>query len=141
VVDDIGRIVNPLTLHGQVIGATVQGLGSVFGEHLAYNSDGQLLVATLADYLVPLATDFPNLRAISLQRYPSPNNPLGAKGAGEGGVIPVGIWRRLNDGSRFPQPTLIAGRRFWRLSDLLAWEREQRSSGHDIAEAGSTNET
>jgi hypothetical protein len=51
------------------------------------------------------------------------------------------VWRRLNDGSRFPQPTLIAGRRFWRLSDLVQWEREQRSCGHDIAEAGSTNET
>jgi carbon-monoxide dehydrogenase large subunit len=89
-VDDVGRIANPLTLHGQVIGGTVQGLGSVFGEHLAYDSDGQLLVATLADYLVPLATDFPNLRAVSLEHYPSPNNPLGVKGAGEGGVIPVG---------------------------------------------------
>lgn len=90
VVDDVGRIVNPLTLHGQVIGGAVQGCGSVFGEHLVYDEEGQLLVATLADYLVPLATDFPNLRAVSLQEYPSPNNPLGVKGAGEGGVIPVG---------------------------------------------------
>jgi carbon-monoxide dehydrogenase large subunit len=90
VVDDVGRIVNPLTLHGQVIGATVQGCGSVFGEHLVYDADGELLVGTLADYMVPLATDYPNLRAISLERHPSPNNPLGVKGAGEGGVIPVG---------------------------------------------------
>ncbi len=90
VVDDVGRIVNPLTLHGQVIGGAVQGCGSVFGEHLVYDEEGQLLVATLADYLVPLATDFPNLQAVSLQEYPSPNNPLGVKGAGEGGVIPVG---------------------------------------------------
>jgi carbon-monoxide dehydrogenase large subunit len=90
VVDDVGHIVNPLTLHGQVIGGVVQGCGSVFGEHLAYDAEGQLLVASLADYLVPLATDYPNLRAVSLEEYPSPNNPLGAKGAGEGGVIPVG---------------------------------------------------
>jgi aerobic carbon-monoxide dehydrogenase large subunit len=89
-VDDVGRIVNPLTLHGQVIGAAVQGCGTVFGEHLAYDTDGQLLVASLADYLVPLATDFPNLRVVTLQEYPSPNNPLGVKGAGEGGIIPVG---------------------------------------------------
>jgi carbon-monoxide dehydrogenase large subunit len=89
-VDDVGRIVNPLTLHGQVIGAAVQGCGSVFGEHLAYDPEGQLLVASLADYLVPLATDYPNLRVITLQEYPSPNNPLGVKGAGEGGIIPVG---------------------------------------------------
>jgi carbon-monoxide dehydrogenase large subunit len=90
VVDDVGRIVNPLTLHGQVIGAAVQGCGSTFSEHLVYDSEGQFLVATLADYLVPLATDYPNLRAVSLEEFPSPNNPLGAKGAGEGGVIPVG---------------------------------------------------
>jgi len=90
VVEDVGRIVNPLTLHGQVIGGAVQGCGSVFGEHLVYDGDGQLLVATLADYLVPLATDYPNLRAVSVEDYPSPNNPLGVKGAGEGGVIPVG---------------------------------------------------
>src|SRR5215470_11327198 len=90
VVDDVGRIVNPLTIHGQVIGAAVQGCGSVFGEHLAYDAQGQPLVASLADYLVPLATDYPNLRVISLEEYPSPNNPLGVKGAGEGGIIPVG---------------------------------------------------
>ena len=68
----------------------MQGCGSTLGEHLVYDSQGQPLVATLADYAVPLATDFPNLRAISLEQYPSPNNPLGVKGAGEGGVIPVG---------------------------------------------------
>ncbi|HSV21657.1 MAG TPA: xanthine dehydrogenase family protein molybdopterin-binding subunit [Xanthobacteraceae bacterium] len=90
VVDDVGRIVNPLTLHGQVIGAAVQGCGTVFGERLAYDADGQLLVASLADYLVPLAADYPNLRAVSLEEYPSPNNPLGVKGSGEGGIIPVG---------------------------------------------------
>ena len=89
-VDDVGRMVNPLTLHGQVIGAAVQGCGTVFGEHLAYDAEGQLLVASLADYLVPLATDYPNLRAVTLEEYPSPNNPLGVKGAGEGGIIPVG---------------------------------------------------
>ncbi|MBX9775046.1 MAG: xanthine dehydrogenase family protein molybdopterin-binding subunit [Xanthobacteraceae bacterium] len=90
VVDDVGRIINPETLHGQVIGGAVQGLGSTFSEEIAYDEQGQLLVASLADYLVPLATDYPNLRALSLEGHPSPNNPLGAKGAGEGGIIPVG---------------------------------------------------
>jgi carbon-monoxide dehydrogenase large subunit len=90
VVDDVGRIINPETLHGQVIGAAVQGLGSVFTEEIAYDEHGQLLVGSLADYLVPLATDYPTLRALSLEAHPSPNNPLGAKGAGEGGIIPVG---------------------------------------------------
>jgi carbon-monoxide dehydrogenase large subunit len=90
VVDDVGRVVNPLTLHGQVIGAAVQGLGSVFSEEIVYDENGQLLVGSLADYMIPLATDYPQLTAITLEQHPSPNNPLGAKGAGEGGVIPVG---------------------------------------------------
>jgi len=90
VIDDVGRIVNPITLHGQVIGAAVQGLGSVFSEEIAYDAEGQLLIGSLADYMIPLATDYPQVTAISLEQYPSPNNPLGAKGAGEGGIIPVG---------------------------------------------------
>jgi carbon-monoxide dehydrogenase large subunit len=90
VVDDVGRVINPETLHGQVIGAAVQGLGSAFSEELIYDENGQLLIGSLADYLVPLATDYPSVRAVSLEQHPSPNNPLGAKGAGEGGIIPVG---------------------------------------------------
>ncbi len=89
VIDDVGRIINPQTLHGQVMGAAVQGLGAVFGEHLAYDDDGQLLVGTLADYEIPVATDFPHVHCHSTELHPSPNNPLGAKGAGEGGIIPV----------------------------------------------------
>jgi carbon-monoxide dehydrogenase large subunit len=90
VVDDVGRVINPLTLHGQVVGAAVQGLGSVFTEEIVYDDNGQILVGSLADYMVPVATDYPQLHAISFGRHPSPNNPLGAKGAGEGGIIPVG---------------------------------------------------
>jgi aerobic carbon-monoxide dehydrogenase large subunit len=90
VVEDVGRIVNPLTLHGQVIGATVQGLGGAFMEDLVYDANGQLLAGSLADYAIPIATDFPRIRAISLEHRPSPTNPLGVKGAGEGGIIPAG---------------------------------------------------
>jgi carbon-monoxide dehydrogenase large subunit len=89
-VEDVGRIINPLTLHGQCVGAVVQGLGGAFLEHFIYDEQGQLLTGSLADYLMPTAGDFPNIRAIALEDKPSPNNPLGAKGAGEGGVIPVG---------------------------------------------------
>jgi len=89
-VDDVGRVINPLTLHGQVVGATVQGLGSVFSEEIRYDASGQPLVGSLADYLIPIATDYPHVTTISLEQHPSPNNPLGAKGAGEGGIIPVG---------------------------------------------------
>jgi carbon-monoxide dehydrogenase large subunit len=89
-VEDVGRIINPLTLHGQVMGSIVQGLGGAFLEHFVYGAEGQLLTGSFADYLIPTADNFPNIRAIALQEKPSPNNPLGAKGAGEGGIIPVG---------------------------------------------------
>jgi aerobic carbon-monoxide dehydrogenase large subunit len=89
-VEDVGRIINPATLHGQAVGAIVQGLGGVFLEHLVYDADGQLLTGSLADYLLPTASDFPVIRAVALEEKPAPHNPLGAKGAGEGGIIPVG---------------------------------------------------
>jgi aerobic carbon-monoxide dehydrogenase large subunit len=89
-VEDVGRIINPATLHGQAVGAIVQGLGGVFLEHLVYDAEAQLLTGSLADYLLPTASDFPAIRAVALEENPAPHNPLGAKGAGEGGIIPVG---------------------------------------------------
>jgi carbon-monoxide dehydrogenase large subunit len=88
-VEDVGRAVNPAIVHGQAIGAAVQGLGGVFFDHLIYDADAQLLNASFADYLLPLATDFPNVRGVTLELRPSPSNPLGAKGAGEGGIVSV----------------------------------------------------
>jgi aerobic carbon-monoxide dehydrogenase large subunit len=89
-VEDVGRIINPAMLHGQTIGAIVQGLGGTFLEQLVYDEHGQLLTGSLADYLMPGASDFSVIRAIALEEKPAPHNPLGAKGAGEGGIIPVG---------------------------------------------------
>lgn len=89
-VEDVGRIINPATLHGQVLGAVVQGLGSVFLEQIHYDEQGQILTGSFADYLLPTADDFPVIRSISLGLRPCPNNPLGAKGAGEGGLIATG---------------------------------------------------
>jgi carbon-monoxide dehydrogenase large subunit len=89
-VEDLGRVINPLTCTGQAIGAVVQGLGGTFLEHLAYDAEGQFLAGSLADYLLPTATDFPRIRAVLLEHSPSPHNPLGAKGGGEGGIVPVG---------------------------------------------------
>ena len=90
VVQDVGRAVNPLTLRGQVLGSLVQGLGGAVLEDLKYDENGQFLTGSLADYLLPTASDFPNLRCVVLDDYPSPINPLGAKGAGEGGIIAAG---------------------------------------------------
>jgi carbon-monoxide dehydrogenase large subunit len=90
IVQDVGRAINPLTLRGQMIGSLVQGLGGALLEHLQYDAAGQFLTGTLADYLLPTASDFPKLRAIVLDEHPSPINPLGAKGAGEGGIVAAG---------------------------------------------------
>jgi carbon-monoxide dehydrogenase large subunit len=88
-IEDVGRAINPHIVHGQAIGALVQGLGGVFLDHIIYDADAQILNASLADYLVPLASDFPNVRAITLELRRSNTNPLGAKGAGEGGMVAV----------------------------------------------------
>ncbi len=88
--EDVGRIINPLTLHGQTVGAIVQGLGGALLEELVHDENGQLLNGSLAEYLLPTAGDFPVIRAVALELKPAPHNPLGAKGAGEGGIIPVG---------------------------------------------------
>ena len=89
-VENCGRAINPLLVKGQLVGAVVQGLGGAFMEHLAYDGQAQLLTGSLADYLVPTAADFPQIRGFIMESHPSPINPLGAKGAGEGGIIPVG---------------------------------------------------
>ncbi len=120
-VEDVGRIVNPLTLHGQCIGAVVQGLGGAFLEHFIYDENGQLLTGSFADYLMPTASDFPQIRAIALEDKPSPLNPLGAKGAGEGGIIPVGgvvanaVAAALERFRRQPRELPLSPPRVWQL--------------------------
>ncbi len=89
-IKDCGRMINPLTLKGQAIGSMVQGLGGAFLEDLVYNEEGQILTGSFADYLMPTASCFPHLRATVIELKPSPTNPLGAKGAGEGEIVPVG---------------------------------------------------
>jgi aerobic carbon-monoxide dehydrogenase large subunit len=88
-IEDVGRAINPHIVHGQAIGALVQGLGGVFLDQIIYDDEAQILNASLADYLVPLASDFPNVRAITMELRRSKTNPLGAKGAGEGGMVAV----------------------------------------------------
>ena len=73
-----------------MIGSLVQGLGGAVLEDLKYDAQGQFLTGSLADYLLPTASDFPNLRCFVTDDHPSPINPLGAKGAGEGGIVAAG---------------------------------------------------
>jgi CO/xanthine dehydrogenase Mo-binding subunit len=89
VVHDCGTVINPLILAGQIHGGVAQGIGNAFFEELAFNAEGQLLNASLADYLLPTALDVPHLE-LAHTVTTSPLNPLGIKGAGEAGAIPVG---------------------------------------------------
>jgi carbon-monoxide dehydrogenase large subunit len=83
---DIGRAVNPMIVDGQLVGALAQGLGGALLEELAYDETGQLLTATFMDYLVPSALEMPEATRVRiLEETPTPLNPLGVKGAGEGG--------------------------------------------------------
>lgn len=89
VVHDCGVIINPLILEGQVQGGVAQGIGNAFYEQLIFDDHGQLLNGTFMDYLLPTALDVPNVIA-GHTVTPSPLNPMGTKGAGEAGAIPVG---------------------------------------------------
>lgn len=88
VVHDCGTLLNPTVVTGQVHGGVSHGISTVLLEELRYDRNGQLLTATYLDYLLPLATDLPNI-VVEHVEYPSPFTPTGAKGAGEGGTIPA----------------------------------------------------
>jgi aerobic carbon-monoxide dehydrogenase large subunit len=89
VVHDCGRVINPMILAGQIQGGVAQGIGNAFYEQLVFNEEGQLLNASFMDYLLPTADTVPAIIADHVET-PSPLNPLGVKGAGEAGAIPVG---------------------------------------------------
>ena len=85
-VDDVGTVVNPLIVDGQVHGGIAQGIGQALFEEAAYDADGTLLTTTLADYLVPSAADLPDF-VTDRTTTPATSNPLGVKGVGEAGTI------------------------------------------------------
>jgi carbon-monoxide dehydrogenase large subunit len=89
VVHDCGTVINPMILAGQIHGGVAQGIGNAFYEKLSFDDQGQLLNASLADYLLPTALEVPRME-LDHTVTPSPLNPLGIKGAGEAGAIPVG---------------------------------------------------
>ena len=87
-VHDCGRVINPIVVEGQVHGGVAQGIGGAFFERLVYDEEGQLINASFMDYLLPTAAEIPPI-IVDHVETPSPLNPLGVKGAGEAGVIPV----------------------------------------------------
>jgi carbon-monoxide dehydrogenase large subunit len=100
-VEDCGRIINPLLVDEQVRGGIVQGIGGALYEHCVYSSDGHLLVGSMADYLVPMAAEMPDIEVGHVET-PTKESLLGAKGAGEAGTAgaPAAIMNAINDALR-----------------------------------------
>jgi carbon-monoxide dehydrogenase large subunit len=86
---DLGPAVNPLLVEGQLFGGAVQALGGALLERFAYDDDGNPLVTSLLDYLLPTVAEAPSMEAIIEESAASPSNPLGLKGCGEGGTTGV----------------------------------------------------
>jgi carbon-monoxide dehydrogenase large subunit len=126
-VDDCGTMINPMVVAGQVHGGVAHGVGNALLEEVIYDADGQLVTGTLMDYALPRASDVPPLEVHHVVT-PSPLNPLGVKGAGEGGTLPAPaaianavadalaieiaempltrerLWRRISSAHRSPRP-------------------------------------
>src|SRR5881409_3909394 len=122
VAHDCGKVINPLIVDGQVHGGVAQGVGGALYEEMVYDEQGQLLTGSLMDYLVPTAMELPPLETVHLE-FPSPRNPLGMKGLGEGGAIspPAAIANAIDDalaplGVRVTQTPALP----WRVRALIA---------------------
>ena len=98
VAHDCGRLINPIIVEGQIHGGVAQGIGGGLLEEMVYDEQAQLLTGTFMDYLVPTAMEVPPIETVHLE-YPSPRNPLGVKGIGEGGAIspPAAIANAVED--------------------------------------------
>ena len=98
---DCGRVINPAVVDGQVVGGVAHGIGNALYERMIYDEDANPLTTNFGEYLLPLATDVPRVDIVH-QETPSPLNPLGLKGAGEGGTIPTiaAVHSAINDALR-----------------------------------------
>jgi aerobic carbon-monoxide dehydrogenase large subunit len=98
VAHDCGTLINPVIVEGQIHGGVAQGVGGGLLEEMVYDEQAQLLTGTFMDYLVPTAMELPPIETVHLE-YPSPRNPLGLKGIGEGGAIspPAAIANAVED--------------------------------------------
>jgi carbon-monoxide dehydrogenase large subunit len=88
VVNDSGRVINPMIVEGQLTGGAVHAIGNALFEWMGYDDEAQPITTTLADYVIPGATEVPRIE-MKLAEYPSPLNPLGVKGVGESGCVPA----------------------------------------------------
>jgi CO/xanthine dehydrogenase Mo-binding subunit len=125
VVHDCGTMINPMIVEGQVHGGVAQGVGGALYERMAYDESGQLLNASFMDFLMPYSSEVPFIETDHLET-PSPLNPLGIKGAGEAGCIPVTavIASAIEDAEGFPIRSMP-------ISPVELWELRQQ---HDHAQ-------
>lgn len=124
VVHDCGHLINPMVVEGQIHGGVAQGVGGALYERMAYDESGQLLNASFMDFLMPYVSEVPDGIEIDHLETPSPLNPLGIKGAGEAGVIPVSavIAAAVEDAEGFPVTAMPISP-----SDLFSLREEHRS--------------
>ncbi len=143
VAHDCGKLINPIIVEGQIHGGVAQGVGGGLLEEMVYDAEGQLLTGTFMDYLVPTATDLPPIETVHLE-FPSPRNPLGVKGIGEGGAIspPAALANAVEDAlapfgvrvTRTPLgPSVVLG-----LLDEAARRGGEARAGSTTARAGAT---
>jgi carbon-monoxide dehydrogenase large subunit len=131
VAHDCGKLINPIIVEGQIHGGVAQGVGGGLLEEMAYDEAGQLLTGTFMDYLVPTAMELPPIETVHLE-FPSPRNPLGIKGIGEGGAIspPAALANAVEDalapfGVRVTREPLGPSR----VLDLIAEGRTRAAAG------------
>ena len=126
VIHDCGTMINPMIVEGQVHGGVAQGVGGALYERMVYDESGQLLNASFMDFLMPYASEVPHIEADHLET-PSPLNPLGIKGAGEAGCIPVSavIASAIEDAEGFPITSMP-------ISPVELWELRQRHEAGEI---------
>jgi carbon-monoxide dehydrogenase large subunit len=127
---DVGRAVNPMLIEGQIVGGLAQGMGGALFEEFLYDSQGQPLSLTFADYLMPTSKEMPSVEVLITEDAPSPLNPLGLKGAGEGGVTAAGaaIAAAIDDALGMPGGVTRLPVTPQRLKQILA---SKRSGGND----------
>jgi CO/xanthine dehydrogenase Mo-binding subunit len=118
---DVGRAVNPMLVEGQIAGGLAQGIGGALYEEFLYDENGEPLSVTFADYLMPTAREVPPSQILVTEDAPSPLNPLGLKGAGEGGTNPVGaaIASAVDDALQRPGAVTQLPLTPWRVKELL----------------------
>jgi carbon-monoxide dehydrogenase large subunit len=126
---DSGKLINPMIVDGQVIGSVAHGIGNATLEWMQYDENAQPTTTNFGEYLLPMATDVPNIDIVHLET-PSPLNPLGVKGAGEGGTIPAAaaIVGAIEDalseyGVEFTEAPLVPQRVFQKLKEAGAYAR------------------